>query len=449
LNLDRFPAGFLWGTATAAHQVEGGNHLNDWWDWEHQPGKIRGGDSSDPACDHYRRFREDFELLKSLHQNAHRLSIEWSRIEPAPGTFSREALDHYRSVLQALRERGMEPVVTLYHYTNPRWLAEAGGWEHPDTAEAFARFADRVLQELGELARFWVTFNEPTGVVYQGYILGTWPPGKRSFPIGSRVLLQILRGHWLAFERIKARRSEAQVGLAHHLRIFDSSRSWHPLDRAVAFLYQRVFNETLLRSLRRGRPVFPLSQSQGASGPAPSQDFFGLNYYTRNQVRFDARSRNELFGRRVNPPGALLSEQELEIYPEGLYRWLKALQRERLPIYITENGVQDSQDRLRPAFLVHHLRAALRALNEGIPLGGYFHWTCFDNFEWADGYSAKFGLMSCDPRTQERRLRASGRLFAEICRTGVLPGPGDVTPIAESLRGSRPAQESAAPGDPH
>jgi beta-glucosidase len=447
MTLDRFPPGFLWGTATAAHQVEGGNHANDWWDWEQQPGRIRNGDTSDPACDHYRRFREDFDLLKSLHQNSHRLSIEWSRIEPSPGVFSQEALDHYRTVLEALRERGMEPMVTLYHYTTPRWLAETGGWERPDAPDVFARFADRVIQELGDLARFWVTFNEPTGVVYQGYLLGTWPPGKRNFALGSRVLLHLLRGHWLAFERIKESRPQSQVGVAHHLRIFDPAHRLSPLDRTIAFLYQRVFNETLLRSLQVGRPVWPLRSGQGVRGPAQSQDFIGLNYYTRNLVSFDPRNRSELFGRRVNPPGALLSEQELEIYPEGLYRWLKALQPQRLPIYITENGVQDSQDRLRPAFLLDHLRAALRAINEGVPLRGYFHWTCFDNFEWADGYSAKFGLMSCDLKTQERRLRASGRLYAEICRTNALPGPAGIEPISESPPGPRPAQESPAPDD--
>jgi beta-glucosidase len=418
---DQFPPGFLWGTATAAHQVEGGNHGNDWWDWEQRPGAIRNGDRSDPACDHYQRFEADFDLLRSLHQNAHRLSVEWSRIEPAEGHFDTGAIRHYREVLEALRQRGLEPMVTLQHYTLPRWLAARGGWLDPTSIDRFARFTDRFLTDLGDLVTYWVTINEPTGIVYQSYLAGEWPPGVRDFRSGVGVLQHLLRAHWAAYERIKARHPAAQVGLAHHLRIFDPFRAWHPLDRVVAVAYQRVFNETLLRSLRTGRAAFPLSQAGAIAGPHPSQDFIGLNYYTRNLVRFNRRARGEFFGERVNRANAPISNQGLEIYPEGLYRLLSALKREQLPIYITENGVSDANDSLRPAFLRQHLRAALRAIQQGVPVRGYFHWTCFDNFEWAEGYTLKFGLASCDLLTQVRRVRPSGRLYAEICRTGVIP----------------------------
>lgn len=420
MSADRFPPDFMWGTATAAHQVEGGNHGNDWWEWEQQ-GRIANGQSSDPACDHYRRFETDFDLLAGLHQNAHRLSIEWSRIEPVPGKFSTAALDHYRAVLGSLHARHMTPMVTLYHYSLPAWLARQGGWENPQTPELFARFSAEAVDALGDLVPLWCTLNEPTGAVYQGYILGAWPPGKRDFALGTTVLYHLLRGHWLAFERIKARRPESQVGLAHHLRIFDPHRAWHPADRAVAAVYQYVFNGTMLRSLRRGRPAFPLDRVGRSHGPGRSQDYFGLNYYTRNLVRFNPRARPELYGELHTRAGAQVSDQGLEIYPHGLYRWLRRLQRERLPIVITENGVADASDALRPAFLVDHLRATLRAIDEGVPVKGYFHWTCFDNFEWTDGYRLKFGLAACDLATQERRLRPSGRLFARICETGRLP----------------------------
>jgi beta-glucosidase len=418
---DQFPPDFLWGTATAAHQVEGGNHLNDWWDWEQGPGRIRDGQSSDPACDHYHRFEADFDVLAGLHQNAHRLSIEWSRIEPRPGEFSATELQHYRQVLGALHARHMTPMVTLFHYTLPQWLARQGGWENPQTPDLFARFCDRAAEALGDLTPFWCTLNEPTGAVYQGYILGAWPPGERDFNRGVVVLSHLLRAHWLAYERLKARWPQAQVGLAHHLRIFDPLRPWHPADRAIAALYQRTFNGTLLRSLRNGRPAFPLNRVGHAHGPARSQDYLGLNYYTRNLVRFNPRARLELYGELMVRRGAPRSDQGFEIYPHGLYRWLRQLKAERLPVYITENGVADAADRLRPRFLVEHLQAALRGLNADVPLRGYFHWSCFDNFEWADGYSLKFGLASCDLKTQERRLRRSGTLYGEICRTGRLP----------------------------
>lgn len=436
-----FPEGFLWGTATAAHQVEGGNHGNDWWAWEQIPGHIKNGDRSDPACDHYRRFGDDFDLLKSLHQNAHRFSLEWSRIEPRPGEFSASELSHYADVLQALRERGMDPVVTLHHFTNPSWIAEAGGWELPETAERFAHYAERVISELGSLARYWVTINEPTVIAYQGYIKGDWPPGKR-YDIGrvARVLVTLMRGHWLAYERIKSRNPELQLGLAHHLRVFDPARPWIPLDRAVAAAFERVFNGTVLKTLRRGQLVFPLTRADRASGPRPSQDFIGVNYYTREMVKFNRHYRAELFGERVLPASAPRSDLNWELYPDGLYRILRSLLRERLPVIVTENGIADAADALRPDFLLGHVGAMERAIQTGVPVRGYFHWTCFDNFEWAEGYSAKFGLIACDRATQERRLRRSARLYAEICRTNQLPLSVEFPPVP--LAGEEPARQA-------
>ena len=441
MTAGRFPETFLWGTATAAHQVEGGNHANDWWAWEQVPGHIKNNDRSDPACEHYERFAGDFDLLRSLHQNAHRLSLEWSRIEPAPGEFSPAALAHYRNVLQALRDRGMEPLVTLHHFTNPTWIADAGGWEAPQTAEYFARFAQRVVGEVGDLARYWITINEPTVIAYQGYIKGEWPPGKRDLGAATRVLVNLLRGHWLVYERIKSRQPEHQIGLAHHLRVFDPARPLLPQDRVVAAAFTRVFNETMLRSLRLGGLVFPLTRAGKASGPRHSQDFIGVNYYTRELVKFNHRYRAELFGERILPSGAARSDLSWELYPDGLYRTLLSLRREQIPIYVTENGIADRRDTMRPEFLLTHVDAMRRAIEAGAPVRGYFHWTCFDNFEWAEGYSAKFGLIACDPMTQERRVRASGRLYAEICRVNGLPV--SVGPPPSHLDRDEPAGSTA------
>jgi beta-glucosidase len=439
MSSGRFPDSFLWGTATAAHQVEGGNHANDWWAWEQVPGHIKNNDRSDPACEHYQRFATDFDLLRSLNQNAHRLSVEWSRIEPAPGEFSSTALAHYRDVLQALRDRGMEPLVTLHHFTNPTWIAAAGGWEGPETAEYFARFAQRVADELGGLARYWITINEPTVIAYQGYIRGEWPPGKRNLGAAVRALVNLLRGHWLAYARVKERHPGLQLGLAHHLRVFDPARPFAPQDRAVAAAFNRVFNGTILKSLRLGRLVLPLTQAGRASGPRHSQDFIGVNYYTRELVKFNRRYRAELFGERVLPAGAARSDLSWELYPDGLYRTLLSLRRERLPIFVTENGIADRSDAMRPDYLLTHLDAMRRAIEAGAPVRGYFHWTCFDNFEWAEGYGARFGLIACDPVTQERRLRPSARLYAQICLTNQVPTNVELPPTP---------QQSVAPAGP-
>jgi beta-glucosidase len=424
----QFPEKFLWGTATAAHQVEGGNHANDWWAWEQVPGHIKNADRSDRACEHFERYASDFDLLRSLHQNAHRFSLEWSRIEPAPGEFSAPAIAHYRDVLRALRDRGMEPVVTLHHFTNPSWIARAGGWDAPETAEYFARFAARVTDELGSLARLWITINEPTVIAYQGYLRGEWPPGRRDLGAATRVLVNLLRAHWLAYERVKSRHPELQLGLAHHLRLFDPARRFMPQDRAVAAVFNRVFNVTMLKSLRLGRLVLPLTRAGRAGGPRQSQDFIGLNYYTRELVKFNHHYRAELFGERILPANAPRSDLGWELYPQGLYRILRSLAREGLPIYVTENGIADSRDAMRREYLVTHVSAMLRAILAGAPVRGYFHWTCFDNFEWAEGYSAKFGLIACDPMTQERRPRPSARLYAEICRLNGLPASGEPPP---------------------
>jgi beta-glucosidase len=442
LTTARFPDGFLWGTATAAHQVEGNNRANDWWAWEQTSGHVKNGDSSERACEHYHRFPSDFELLGSLHQNAHRLSVEWSRIEPRRGQFSPEALEHYREVLTALRERGMEPMVTLHHFTNPTWIADLGAWEEAKTAEHFADFAARVVDEYHDLVRYWVTINEPTVVAYQGYVRGEWPPGKH-YDLGqvARVLTTLMRAHWLAYERIKSRHPQAQLGLAHHIRLFDPARAWMPLDRAVAWAFDRVFNRTTLKTLQTGKLVFPLTSAGRATGPTPSQDFLGLNYYTRDLVKFNRRYRDELFGERVMPAEAQRSDLGWEIYPDGLYRALRGLAEFRLPVIVTENGIADDADRMRAAYLLSHLTAVQRAIADGVPVRGYFHWTAMDNFEWAEGYSAKFGLIACDPQTQERRLRPSARLYAEICRTNTLPATVELPPAPPApARAGGPAE---------
>ncbi|HVH64528.1 MAG TPA: family 1 glycosylhydrolase, partial [Candidatus Acidoferrum sp.] len=288
------------------------------------------------------------------------------------------------------------------------------------------------------LARYWVTINEPTVIAYQGYVRGDWPPGRRGgIDAAGSVLVTLMRGHWMAYERIKAKHPDLQLGLAHHLRIFDPLRRWMPLDRAVAAAFTRVFNETILKTLRQGRLAFPLTRVGRGSGPAPSQDFMGVNYYTRELVKFNRHYRPELFGERVLPAKAPRSDLNWEIYPEGVYRMLRSLKRERRPILITENGIADRTDAQRPEFLLSHLTAVHRAIQSGVPVRGYLHWTSFDNFEWAEGYTAKFGLIACDPQTQDRRPRPSARLYADICQSNAIPISVELPPAP--LDGAQPA----------
>ncbi|MBI2845421.1 MAG: glycoside hydrolase family 1 protein [Chloroflexi bacterium] len=416
----RYPPGFLWGTATSAHQVEGGNENNDWGEWEKVPGNIKTGPSG-LACDHLHRYREDFDLAKELGTNAHRMSIEWSRIEPQQGQWDGEAIEHYRQVLLALRERGIEPFVTLHHFTNPLWLARDGGWESEQIVERFAHYTAKIVQELGDLVRFWITLNEPTIYVYSGYVSGAWPPQQKDFALGAKVLANMLRAHAAAYNVIHKHRPDAQVGIAHAMSWYAPYHAWSPLDILAARLWDRIANWSVFNALTAGRLSLPYGLGSEIPEAAGSMDFVGLNYYYRQRLIFDLGKPKDLFSRIVPAPWAADAPTWVgEIYPDGLYRILKALATLAKPIYITENGVVDEKDQLRPKFILDHLTALHRAISEGIPVLGYFHWSLLDNFEWAEGTSARFGLVHVDFSTQKRTIKQSGRLYAEICKANAI-----------------------------
>jgi len=410
-----FPRDFLWGSATAAHQVEGNNRNSDWWDWE-QAGRCKNAQRSGDACDQYHRFRDDFALLKELHQNAHRLSIEWARIEPRPAEFDRAELDHYRAVLTALRDLGIEPVVTLHHFTIPRWLAQRGGWANPDVVRLFTRYVTKVVEELGDLVRYWVTINEPNFFAAAAYLQSQFPPGQSNPVTLMRVVANLVRAHGHAYHAIHLLYPEARVGVAHHWRLFDP---YHPkrLDRWVAGLRHELFNRAFPRMLVDGVLRFPFGFGQIVPEARDSQDFLGINYYTREFDRFSIERPFDLFAREVVTT-ATRDACGAEIYPEGFERTLREAAQFGKPILVTENGVADQADELRPAFLVSHLLALHHAMQAGVPVIGYLHWTSLDNFEWNEGYNLRFGLIAVDFATLERRIKPSGHLYAEICRTG-------------------------------
>lgn len=410
-----FPAGFLWGTATSSHQVEGDNRNNDWWAWEQEPGRIYGGQSSGLACDHYRRYLEDIELMAALGYNAYRFSLEWSRIEPESGHFSVAALDYYAQVLEALRARGIEPVVTLHHFTLPLWLARAGGFLNPEAVERFDRYAREVAAALGREVRYWVTINEPMVLATQSYLLGLWPPGHKNLFETLRVARHLLLAHARAYHRLKEVNGEAMVGLAKHLRVVDPGRPGL-LDRGVAGLLDYVFNWAFLSGVERGRLPLPFGFNQRMPELLQTQDFLGVNYYTRDIVFFDWRSPGTLFAKMEVAVGRERNDLGWEVYPEGLYRLLKRLQTYGKPILITENGISTGDDLARQRFLLDHLRQVKRALEEGVEVRGYFYWSLLDNFEWAEGYRARFGLVEVDFATQKRSPRPSAHLYGEMVR---------------------------------
>ena len=420
-----FPPGFLWGTATSAHQVEGGNSNNDWWAFEQQPGAIWHGDRSGQACGWWQDAEADFDLMAALGQNTHRLSVEWSRIEPREGLFDPAALARYREMLAGLRQRGIEPMVTLHHFTTPLWLARQGGWAKAIAIEHFRRFVQHTVASLSDLVRLWCTINEPEIYAAEGYWEGVHAPGRKAPLQAFAVLRNMLLAHAAAYQAIHAVQPNAQVGLVKDVRLFDAANPRSPADRFIAALIDYSFNRLVLRPLASGRLAFPLSLGlKSVPGLAESLDFFGLNYYTRDRVAFGWRPAAAVM-QRFPTPGAEIGDSGRfgtygEIYPEGLYRALQRVASLGKPIYVTEVGLPDADDDQRPRFLLTHLAQVHRAIAEGLPVKGVYYWSLLDNFEWAEGWALRFGLVSFDPVTQERRVRRSGELYAAIARENAI-----------------------------
>jgi len=390
-----FPEGFLFGSSTAAHQVEGGNFNNDWWAWEHAPHTPCVEPSGD-AIDQWHRYEEDFALLASLGQNAHRLSLEWSRIEPAPGEYSTAALEHYRRVLGTLEQHGLRPFVTLHHFTLPRWLAQRGGWLAPGAIERFARYVERAAAALGDLMPFAGTINEPQIVAVMGYRHGWFPPGLRNPVLFERVTRRLIDAHVAAVQAVKTGRGDPQAGVCLQLPAFEPARPGDPAcvvacDELVGWMEQ-VYLDGLVG------------------------DWVGVQYYTRQRVDPAAAG-----GFAPAPDGAPLTQMGWEIHPEGLHRAIHSAARTGLPVYVTENGIATSGDEQRLAYMRDHLAQVARAIADGVDVRGFHYWSSFDNFEWAEGYRPTFGMIGIDrARGLRRVVRPSARAYAELAAAGRL-----------------------------
>lgn len=444
----KMPEGFLWGVATAAHQNEGDNTGNQWAVWEQQPGRIYAGQRSGRAVGWWdlETAAADFDRAADLGLNSLRLSVEWSRIEPEPGVFDPSALARYREMVGLLVARGLEPMVTLHHFTDPLWLTALGGWENPEVERYFVRFVEHVVDALGDRVRLWCTINEPLVYAHEGFLSGCFPPGVKSLPRALRVLRRMLLAHGRAYRTIHRLQNNARVGLVHHYRVFLPANPDSPGDRAAAALLDQVANRSILEAITRGRlmPLLGLGQQVNYMGDAC--DYIGLNYYTPVRVAFDARRPGALFARQFFDLAAELSDETPlgepygEVNPHGLHLMLKRVAAYGKPIYITENGLPDADDDLRPRFIATHLAEAWRAVQEGVDLRGYYYWTLVDNFEWAAGWSLRFGLYELDIETGRRIPRASAGIYRRIVKANGVP-----LALLEELSSSRPKKTPAMP----
>src|SRR5258706_3563466 len=411
-----FPKGFLWGTATASHQVEGNNTNNNWHKWEEEG---HTANKSGLAADWWGgRWREDFDRAAETGQNAHRLSVEWSRIQPTPDSWDEDALEKYRTMLRGLKDRGMTAMVTLHHFTDPLWLMERGGWENIEVVSLFEKFTRKVVDALKEYVRLWCTINEPNICALIGYSAGTFPPGKKSLKLSAGVMGNMIRGHAAAYRAIHELQPEARVGYALHYRPMVPRLSWSPLDRLVRNIRYNEFNMGFPSAISSGVMRLPV-WNQNIPEAKGTQDYLGLNYYSVDTVWFEISRPAELFSSGGYPKDADMSGNNfLPNIPEGNFSSIKWIDRTdpHLPIIITENGVEDADDHMRPRYLAQHLHQVWRAVNFNWPVKGYFHWSLVDNFEWERGWTQRFGLWGLDVDTQKRIRRPSVDLYAEICK---------------------------------
>jgi len=384
---------FQFGVATSAHQIEGHNENSDWWRWESTPGKIKNGDTSQIATDSWNHLDEDIANLKWLGVDFYRFSVEWAKIEPQEGRFDEAMIDRYVAEIEKLKTAGIEPMVTLYHFTFPQWVAEKGGWDWDGLPKAFERFTVEVVSRIGPRVRMWVTLNEPMTIIAAGYLSDVFPPAKNDLRSIGVPMTHMVQAHALAYHAIHRLLDSPgfrpEVGLAHHLRNFDAFHRLNPLDRYAARKFDQIFNWAIPK------------QTIG------TQDFFGLNYYSRDRVQVRPFGK-EMIERRTTP-GAPVQDLGWEIYPDGMRRILDRVQAlfPGMPIWITENGIADRADTSRASFIRDHLAIVDQEIQNGAPIRGYAYWTLNDNFEWAEGYSAQFGLFSLEPGTLNRIPRSS------------------------------------------
>jgi beta-glucosidase len=416
-----FPPGFVFGVATSAYQVEGGIE-NDWSEWE------RAGKLKDPKArcgrgvEHWQRFFDDVKLITGAGATAYRLSLEWARIEPEPGQFDEAALKGYRARLEALKAAGVTPVVTLHHFTHPKWFHVSTPWHQPTSLVAWERYVRRCAELLSGLGAKVVTFNEPAVFLSGGYLAGLMPPGRQDGREAFLAMANIARAHVKARELLPG----IEVGVAQHLTDFVPLRKWNPLDQALARLADGNFNWALLEALTTGQlsvqmPGLSIGQTK-IDGGAQSMDYLGVNYYTRTHLKFLAGKPFVSFEfKDVHSRG--LTDIGWEWWPEGFGRLLRQTKKYGKPVWITENGLDDRTGTRRPRFLYEHWKELLQARADGVDVRGYLHWSLMDNFEWLEAWGPRFGLYRVDFETLERSPTPAVEYFRKVATSGRLHAP--------------------------
>jgi beta-glucosidase len=443
-----FPPNFTWGVATASYQIEGavradGRGPSIWDTFSHTPGKIQDGSTGDIACDHYHRYRQDVELMQLLGINSYRFSMSWSRVLPTGrGSINEKGLDFYDRLVDELLSKRIEPTVTLYHWDLPQALYDQGGWQVRSTAQAFAEYTEVVVRRLGDRVKQWITLNEPWVAAVLGHLTGEQAPGERNLGAAVRTAHHLLLAHGLAIPIIRnhATRPAAECGITLNLDYVEPAQETEQA-REAAKSYETFINRWFLDPLFKAKypealipdfaPHLTIEAQDWKTITAPI-DFLGVNYYRRSliQARIANKEISPSAFTLLHAPASQYTEMGWEVCPQGLYQLLTSVQQEYKPpkVYITENGAAfaDRVEEDNGASVIHdpdrlhyiqtHIAAIHQAINAGVPVAGYFIWSLMDNFEWALGYTKRFGLFYVDYPTQKRLLKDSGRWYQQFLR---------------------------------
>lgn len=451
----RFPKDFLWGAATAAYQIEGatdedGRGASIWDTFSHAPGNVLHGDTGDVACDHYHRLGEDLDLMQEIGLQAYRFSVAWPRVQPdGSGSIEQKGLDFYRRLVEGLRGHGMVPVLTLYHWDLPQTLEDRGGWTNRETSERFAEYAQIVYEALSDSVPIWITLNEPWVSAWMGYGRGRHAPGWADTDKALAATHHLLLAHGLAIQRMKGLGAEEnQLGITLNLSpVLAGSESLEDREaaRKVDGNANRLYLDPVFRGaypqdmLKHYSPLTDASLVRDGDLEAISHpiDLLGINYYRRQTVRSGGSDGSEHLGTQtLLSQDAQTTAMGWPIEPKGLTELLVRVKEEYTdaPLYITENGAAfhdytdpegEVNDEERISFLDAHFQAAHRAIEQGVDLRGYFVWSLLDNFEWAEGYSKRFGLVYVDYALQRRTLKESARWYRRVIQENGPPEGGE------------------------
>ena len=424
LKTIQFPKSFIWGTATASHQVEG-NCINNWSQFEGgnkttgEP-NIKDSQVSGNACEHWDRYPKDIELIKNIGVRYYRFSLEWSKIEPQKGMYNQDAINHYSDLINKLISKGVTPVITLHHFTHPIWFENIGAFEKEENIQHLLLFAEKVFNEYSDRVKYWCTINEPAVVATQGYFTGMFPPGKKNIKLTCIVLKNLLEAHVQIYKKIKSMKNgdAAQVGIVKNINHFDPWRRYSVSDWLLTLFMNYAYNTSSIRFFKTGKfkiliPGF-LWISHKNMNACTANDFFGLNYYSHNHIKFNIFNK-DFFELKFHSKDTM-TDMPYTIYAEGIYRAIQEVSKLSIPIIITENGVADKDDKIRAEYIQKYLYATMKSIEDGYNVIGYFYWSLLDNFEWAFGYDMKFGLYSVDFKNQIRKLREGSETFVQIIK---------------------------------